>query len=912
MQKRTVWCALPVGLIGVLLMVPATRAANVASARPTALTAAVAPLDQVMLIEAPLSPQSQLDMVDADRELAGLPPRFAESNPVVITPATDGRWEKLPDARQLWRLRVGSPGAVSLNLGFTRYAMPPGGQLYLYATDGTQIVRPFTAADNKAHGELWTPVIDADEVVIEVTLPDESYIPQLDLELGYINAGYRGFQAQTADPADRSGSCNVDVVCPEGDNWRDQIQSVAVYTLNGSWTCTGAMINNTAFDKTPYFLTAHHCGISSSSDASIVVYWNFENSTCRAPGSPQSGGSGDGSLAQFQSGSTMRADYSASDVTLTELDDAPDPAFEVYFSGWDRTDAATSSAVAIHHPNTDEKRISFEYDPTSITGYLENPVPGDGTHIRITDWDLGTTEPGSSGSPLYSPEKRIIGQLHGGYASCSSQTSDWYGRLARSWTGGGTSASRLSDWLDPLGTAPLFINGTGLEEPPVTQNTSLQILIDTPVTVNLIGTDSNLDPLDFIILALPNHGTLSDPNAGAINSVPYTLAANGNQVDYTPASGFTGFDAFQFKANDGKLPPDGGDSNISNVQITTVNVPPHITTAAFPDGAINQPYGPEQMTATGGEGAMTWQIVSDLPYVEADLGTNGFAEVGVAQNWHSDDQRWTYNLPFAFPFYNELYTQVYVWSNGMIDFAVPHTGSSAANSDATFIKNPRIAPLWDDLKTNATGDDIFIDASIADEVTFRWKAHTYAGNYPVNVAVTLHASGAVDFHYGSGNHGGGSQPLSPTIGISKGDETHYTFASYNNATNLENASSVRLAIPEQLSPGLTMSLGGALTGTPTAAGAYEPLIRVTDSIGRTDEALVSLIVRSIPGDFDFDGDVDGADALYFTECMAGPLTAPPAPGMPVSLADCVGTFDFNADNVIDLRDFAAFQSATTP
>ena len=56
--------------------------------------------------------------------------------------------------------------------------------------------------------------------------------------------------------SDDSGSCNNNVICPEGDPWRDQIRSVAMITVGGSGFCTGQLINNCANDGTPYFLTA--------------------------------------------------------------------------------------------------------------------------------------------------------------------------------------------------------------------------------------------------------------------------------------------------------------------------------------------------------------------------------------------------------------------------------------------------------------------------------------------------------------------------------------------------------------------------------------------------------------------------------------------------------------------------------
>lgn len=423
--------------------------------KPTASTFDAMPLEKVpSLGVAAMDLQAAALLEDAERQ-AGLPPRFAIEQPVLITPDTHGAWEQVDNDTVMWRARVTCPNAVSMNFGFTRFVMPEGGRLYIYQADGDASIRPFTAADNDDHGELWTPAVAGGDAVIEVTLPFNRQ-NDLELELGAVNTAYRGFGMDRH--ADRSGSCNVDVVCPEGDDWRAEIPSSGVYTINGTWYCSGALINNTAQDETPYFLTADHCGISTANDQGVVVYWNYENSWCRPPGSGSSGGSGDGSLAQFSSGVIHRASYSPSDVTLAEIEDPLNPDWELSFSGFNATGADASSAIAIHHPSTDEKRISFENQATTTTSYLGNSVPGDGTHVRVIDWDLGTTEPGSSGSPLYNQNHQIIGQLHGGYASCSSQTSDWYGKMSVSWDAGGSASSRLRDWLDPGNTGVLVVD----------------------------------------------------------------------------------------------------------------------------------------------------------------------------------------------------------------------------------------------------------------------------------------------------------------------------------------------------------------------------------------------------------------------------------------------------------------------
>jgi hypothetical protein len=412
---------------------------------PPAANAGQGSLD-VPVYKVPDLDQALIAQLEKQDQQQGLAPRYAVENDVDLTPNNSGLWEQVSESTVRWRLRVVCGNAVSLNFGFTNYAMPEGGQMRIYDTDGPRSIRPFTAADNEAHGQLWTPPLVGNDVIIDVTVPFKAQ-DQLDLRLTRINAGYKDFGHM---PGIESGSCNVDVVCPEGDDWRAEIASVGVISTGGSRFCTGFMVNNTANDQTPFFMTANHCGISGSNAASLVVFWNYETSTC--------GGTPDGSLSDWQSGSFFRAGRSTSDFTLVELDDDPNPLWMVSFAGWDATGADANWACGIHHPNVDEKRISFEWDPTTTTSYLGNSVPGDGSHVRITDWDVGTTEPGSSGSPVFNQDHHVIGQLHGGYAACGNDDSDWYGKFSMSWNAGSSASSRLVDWLDPGSTGNLAVD----------------------------------------------------------------------------------------------------------------------------------------------------------------------------------------------------------------------------------------------------------------------------------------------------------------------------------------------------------------------------------------------------------------------------------------------------------------------
>ena len=459
-------------------------AAAAAATTPTASRYAVKDVSQVdSVLGSPLDLEA-IAAEDEEDARQGIPPRYAIAEKVAITPSERGTWETLSDGRLLWRLRIiGREGVTSLNLGFSRFAMSAHGQLLVYSTDGRQVLRPFTAADNEVHGELWTPVVITDDLMIEVTVPAAEQAA-LKLELGSINQGYRGFGTVAAI---KSGSCNMDVECLDGgDPWRAQVRSVATYSRGGNRLCSGSLINDTANDHKMYFITANHCGVNSGNAASVIAYWNYQNSFCRTPGSVQSGQAGDGSLAQFHSGSFFRSANSASDFTLVELDDPPVPAFNHFWEGWDRTSAdpacsAGVPCVGIHHPNVEEKRIT--YSTTNMVtsswngGAVPPPQPGDGTHVWV-HWATdppgpftvpGVTEGGSSGSPLYNAAGRFIGQLHGGQSACGAtgdNLTDMYGRFSVSWTGGGTSSTRLSDWLDAGNTGAMTLDGINPCAPP--------------------------------------------------------------------------------------------------------------------------------------------------------------------------------------------------------------------------------------------------------------------------------------------------------------------------------------------------------------------------------------------------------------------------------------------------------------
>ncbi len=174
-------------------------------------------------------------------------------------------------------------------------------------------------------------------------------------------------------------------------------------------------------------------------------------------------------------------------------------------------------------------------------------------------------------------------------------------------------------------------------------------------------------------------------------------------------------------------------------------------------------------------------------FVEGDTGSSSFTTGGLAQNWRSPNQNQTYNLPFAFNFYGTDYNSVTVNTNGYLQFAGPNGTTTGANDNSLEVlqNNVRIAPLWDDLQTNVTGGDVFIDETVANQTTIRWQGNEQNSNTEVNFSVTLFDDGTFRFDYGNGN-----QNLSPTIGVSAGNGVTFVLSGYNGATSLTNANSV--------------------------------------------------------------------------------------------------------------------------
>jgi hypothetical protein len=399
------------------------------------------------VITGPVDVQAFLAEDEIERE-QGLPFRFGAPFDVNYNIYNSGTWDELAAGR-FWRLRIESPGAFSINLIYDYFFMPPGAKMFVYSEDRQMVLGAFTEHNNKDHGQFSTAPVKGDVCIVEYYEPAEVRGRGV-VAIGRIVHAYRDIfnygGTKRADGYGSSGSCNNNVHCPEGLPWKNEKRAVAMTLLaDGTRWCSGVLVNNVRQDKTPLFLTARHCFLGGPEN--WIFMFNYESPTCS---------DADGPTHLTVQGSVTHALYNYSDCLLLELLEQPPDSYNVFFAGWSNADIPSQSSTGIHHPSCDVKKISFDYDSTVSSGWgSENGS----THWMVGNWEDGTTEPGSSGSPLFDQNHRIVGQLSGGVASCTVIGADYYGKIAESWEGGGTYDRRLKDWLDPDNTGATVLDG---------------------------------------------------------------------------------------------------------------------------------------------------------------------------------------------------------------------------------------------------------------------------------------------------------------------------------------------------------------------------------------------------------------------------------------------------------------------
>ncbi len=468
---------------------------------------------------------------DINNATKDVPFRFGKNFEVDLE-LSDGEWTDLPNGDRLWNLGIESADAFSLNFLFSTFNLPEGGKLFIYNEDRSYKIGAFTSENNTPEKTLPTYPLPGERIILEYYEP-AAVAGLTELKIGRITHGYRDLDVIARGIGD-SGTCNNNIICAEGDDWRDEINSVAMVVVGSNGICTGALVNNTANDGHPYFLTANHC--TGSGVTNWVFRFNWQSPAC-----------GDNNPAEntiaFQtvSGSSMLAQGTSADYALLEINSGnPIPLdYNPYYAGWDASGVNPTSQVGIHHPSGDLKKISFDTNPAGTASY------GGATNWRIFDWEDGTTEPGSSGSPLFDQNHNIIGQLFGGEATCSNNVNDYYGKFD-------VTYPNVCQWLAP-GCNTIVVSGFNPNTPSASLDLDVQtitgasgVYCSDAITPSVVVRNAGSNTISSFILNYGIDGTNNQPitwdgsltsgNAITLNIPTIAGIASGNHSFYASTS----------------------------------------------------------------------------------------------------------------------------------------------------------------------------------------------------------------------------------------------------------------------------------------------------------------------------------------------------------------------------------------
>lgn len=372
---------------------------------------------------------------------------------------------------EVYRLSFASAGAKSLAVYFDAFHLPVGAELYIYNADGTYFEGPYNWKENNDHKRFATNDIWGEQITLEYVQP-AGVIGEPLLDVMAVGYFFQYVTNPADESTDRGGSqpCQVDVNCPEAQDWlcqKDAVVRLRIIDDGASFVCTGVLVNNTNLDCRQLLLSALHCadGVSDEDLLLLQVRFNYErpqDDDC-GTGGFSSGRNRVGVFRLADSNDNGGGGFDGSDFILFEIEDDIPDTWNPYFAGWDARNQGSNSGVGIHHPSGDIKKISTYTTNLSSVSLGANG----GSHWEV-EWeptvtDHGVTEPGSSGSPIFNSDQLVIGTLSAGFSACEPgglgggtgpNEPDFYGKMSWHWDNNPNPASeKLNLFLDPQGLA---------------------------------------------------------------------------------------------------------------------------------------------------------------------------------------------------------------------------------------------------------------------------------------------------------------------------------------------------------------------------------------------------------------------------------------------------------------------------
>ena len=391
------------------------------------------------------------------------------------------------NGRYYYLYKIKSSDAKALQIYFKKYLLPKDSKLFLYAENGF-ILGEFNDKNNPditTKGvEFGTQPIPGNTFYIELSHPVDSNSKPL-LIIEKIIHSFTDFYGGAYGTA---GNCHKNIACVfTADNKSRNIKSVGLMlypiyqwgtnTHKYSASCSGNLMNNTAQNGEPYFLTAAHCiGYEAANNninwsTELITLFNYEALNCTSIGSDAPAALSNNSV--FGCTLLTQSPATSLDYALIKLNTTASALsqYKVCYAGWDNNPNAYSvnptNAYSVHHPKGDVKKISLVQEvypvmsnepilQSGLFGYygVSWPFNSQGTFLQ-NSWRNGIVEKGSSGAPLFNSFDRLIGSLSTGpnpnYFNCNNSdiyNNKWFTYYSRF----SNNYYTMSQWLNPNGT----------------------------------------------------------------------------------------------------------------------------------------------------------------------------------------------------------------------------------------------------------------------------------------------------------------------------------------------------------------------------------------------------------------------------------------------------------------------------
>jgi len=364
-----------------------------------------------------------------------------------------GAVKRSPDGGRVWSAAVKSAGAFGLRLHFDDFDLPAGVELYLFNEAGA-VAGPYIKTGPLGTGEFWSHMVRGDVVYLQLrqlarNQPDKVHRSLFRLvDIGHVATGFGADRVGAAAKAFCSfnESCVENAECDPVHAAVADVKYAVAHMMFVKrpflYLCSGGLLNNTANDETPYFLTANHC-ISRDREAETLEayfqWWVDCGEECPTQWErPEE--------APRTLGASVVATNKIGDFSLLELaEPAPEGSA---FLGWNSEQAIAFTDDAdlyrISHPSGAPQAYSEHVVDTSAPTCSSWPR-GSWIYSRDT---LGATEGGSSGSPVVNGDGEVVGQLSG---SCGTNIGDDCDAVNNATVDGAFASyySQVAPWLDP-------------------------------------------------------------------------------------------------------------------------------------------------------------------------------------------------------------------------------------------------------------------------------------------------------------------------------------------------------------------------------------------------------------------------------------------------------------------------------